>query len=109
MVTIAPKEALGYANLGLVYTRMGKYKKAESQFHQALKIAPNDPKIQLNFADMLILTNRGEQAIYNLEETASHMDEFLKIIPEFPNEADLLYRKSLEYMLQIKYQFISLQ
>ena len=158
LVTIAPKEALGYANLGLVYTRMGKYEKAESQFHQALKIAPNDPEIQLNFADMLILTNRGEQAIYNLEETlryypdhiktlyrlgsiyskskdetigqlserylkkvvgflqaninvrlelinlllhhkktdeaASHMDELIKIMPEFPNEADLFYRKS---------------
>ena len=166
LVTIAPKEALGYANLGLVYTRMGKYEKAESQFHQALKIAPNDPEIQLNFADMLILTNRGGQAIYNLEETlryypdhiktlyrlgsiyskskdetigqlserylkkvvgflqaninvrlelinlllhhkktdeaASHMDDLIKIMPEFPNEADVFYRKSLEYMLEGK-------
>ena len=68
LIDLAPKEALGYANLGLVYTRMGKYEDAEIQFEHALQIAPNDPEIKFNQAEMLMLTNRGEEALKNASE-----------------------------------------
>jgi Tfp pilus assembly protein PilF len=166
LIDIAPNEALGYANLGLVYTRMGKYEDAEIQFEHALKIAPNDPEIKFNQAEMLMLTNRGEEALKNLEETlkfypdhiktlyklgsiysksedpvlrqkseqylkkvagflpanitvklelinlllvlkksdeaAAYMEELKKIMPEFPDEANVFYNKSLEFMLEDK-------
>jgi len=35
---MAPKEKLGYANLGLAYLRMGKYPEAKKQLFEAIKL-----------------------------------------------------------------------
>ena len=37
-IKLASKEKLGYANLGLVYLRMGQYKDAEKQLSKAIEI-----------------------------------------------------------------------
>ena len=78
LVSIAPKEALGYANLGLVYIRMGNYTEAEIQLKEALIIEPYDPEIQLNLSEVLILTNRQDQAIQLLEETVNHHPDHIR-------------------------------
>ncbi|PYP12006.1 MAG: hypothetical protein DMD56_05290, partial [Gemmatimonadetes bacterium] len=35
VVTLAPDQPLGYANLGLVYLREGRYREAEAQLRRA--------------------------------------------------------------------------
>ena len=59
---------------------MGKYEDAEIQFEQALKIAPHDPEIKFNQAEMLMLTNRGEEALKNLEETLKFYPDHIKTL-----------------------------
>ncbi len=164
LIVMAPNEPLAYANLGLVYTRMTNYDQAEIYFKKALELAAHDPQIQFNFAEILILTDRGKEAIELLEETlrfnpnhiktlyklgniysksgedalrqkseeyltkvveflplnftvrldlidlllqrnnidlaASHMETLVKIMPEFPEEANVFYNNSLQNMLK---------
>jgi len=78
LVTIAPNEALGFANLGLVYIRMGKYAEAEKELNKALEIEPHDPEIQLNLSEILIITNRADQAVHLLEETLNHHPDHIR-------------------------------
>jgi Tfp pilus assembly protein PilF len=80
LISIAPNEALGYANLGLVYIRMGKYDIAEIQLKKALEIEPYDPEIQLNLADILFLTNRQEEAVDLLNETLRYHPDHIRTL-----------------------------
>ena len=98
LIDIAPNEALGYANLGLVYTRLGKYEDAESQFEKALNIEPHDPEIRFNQAEMLMLTNRGEEAIKNLEETLRFYPDHIKTLYKLGS----IYSKSTDTSLRVK-------
>ncbi len=80
LIMIAPKEALGFANLGLVYIRMGDYKKAERRLLEALEIEPNDPEIQLNLAEVYSLTNRKKEAIQLLEKTLNYHPDHIRTL-----------------------------
>jgi len=98
LISIAPKEALGYANLGLVYIRMGNYESAEEQLKKALIIAPIDPEIQLNLAEVLILTNREDQAVVLLEETLRHHPDHIRTLYKLGQ----IYARSQEQAIRLK-------
>ena len=98
LIKIAPKEALGYANLGLVYIRMGKYSEAENELHRALEVEPFDPEIRLNLAEVLILTNQNEQAIRLLEGTLTHSPNHIRTLYKLGQ----LYTKSPDKSIRIK-------
>ncbi len=82
LIDIAPEEALGHANLGLVYLRMDNYQKSIKQLDEAVSIKPKDPGIRLIRAKAFDLNNDTEKAIEELEET-------LKFAP---NDAKVLYQ-----------------
>ncbi len=50
LTSLAPGEAIGYANLGLVYLRMGRYDDAKMNLLTAIDLTPLDPDIRLNLA-----------------------------------------------------------
>ena len=79
LVEIAPKEPLGYANLGLTYMRTsGKLKQSEEWLQKALKLVPNDPDIRLLLAKVYELTNRESQAVTALENTLKKYPDHLR-------------------------------
>jgi len=80
LIQLAPDEALGYANLGLVYIRLGNYDRAETELKNALERAPIDPEIQLNLAEVLLLTNREAEAVEYLEETIRHHPNHIRTL-----------------------------
>ena len=49
-IELAPEKKMGYANLGLVYLRMGKYEEAKEQLSKAIKIDSKDADINLILA-----------------------------------------------------------
>ncbi len=98
LIRIAPDEALGYANLGLVYIRLGNYQEAEKQLRFALERAAVDPEIQLNLAEVLILTNREDQAIVLLEETLRHHPDHIRTLYKLGQ----IYAKSKDPQLSLR-------
>ena len=88
MVEIAPKEPLGYANLGLAYMRMsGKLDQSEEWIQKALELAPANPDIRLLLAKVYELTNRQSLAIDILENTLN----------KHPDHIQTLYQLALYY------------
>ncbi|MCD4734588.1 MAG: hypothetical protein K8R53_00965, partial [Bacteroidales bacterium] len=47
LIDYNPDEVLGYANLRLVYLRMGKYQEAGGWLKDAIEMDPKDPQIRL--------------------------------------------------------------
>ena len=43
-------EVMGYANLGIVYLRMGSFEQAEEWLQKAIKMEPEDPDVRLILA-----------------------------------------------------------
>ncbi len=68
VVTLAPRDPLGYANLGLTYLRGGRYADAEAQVRRARRLNPASPEIGLIAAKLYALTGRLAQARETLEE-----------------------------------------
>ena len=88
LVELAPKEPLGYANLGLTYMRMsGKLDKSEEWLQKALKLMPDDPDIRLLLAKVHELTDREAQAVTTLENT----------LKKHPDHIRTLYQLALYY------------
>ncbi|MCB0284440.1 MAG: VCBS repeat-containing protein, partial [Calditrichaeota bacterium] len=110
LIKIAPNEALGYANLGLVYIRMGDFNQAEEQLKKALDITPNDPEILLNYAEVMQLTNRGNQAIALLEESIKynpdHIRTLYKLGQNYAQSAEPTVRQKAEKLLRKVVDFL---
>ncbi len=88
LIEIAPKEPLGFANLGLAFMRMnGMLQQSEDWLTSGLKLAPDNPDIRLLTAELYQLTNRQEQAIEMLENT----------LVNSPNHLKTLYELALSY------------
>ncbi len=81
LVEIAPREPLGYANLGLTYLRMaGGLEQAEKWLQEALHLEPDHPDIRLLLAKVYELTRRKNQAIRTLENTLKKHPDHMRTL-----------------------------
>src|SRR6266436_8768510 len=62
VVALAPDQAVGYADLGLVYLREGRYREAEAQLRRAAALDSADSSIGLMLARVYELTGREAEA-----------------------------------------------
>ncbi|MFQ5703005.1 MAG: FG-GAP-like repeat-containing protein [Gemmatimonadales bacterium] len=102
LIELAPKEPLGYANLGLVDLRLGKYEDAEKALVEARKLAPDDADIRLLMAKVYDLTDRTNAAVRELDQAVASDSSNVKVMYAL---ADLLQRsggdgmrRSVEYL-----------
>ena len=75
LIRLAPDEAMGYANLGLVYLRMGQYENSVEKLQQAIEKEPANPDIRLILAKVYEVTGA-------LDKSLATLNEILKIAPE---------------------------
>jgi tetratricopeptide (TPR) repeat protein len=68
VIALAPKQALGYSNLGLTYLRGSRYADAERQLRRARQIDPSNPEVGLTAAKLYSVTGRATEARSTLEE-----------------------------------------
>ncbi|MFN2571765.1 MAG: FG-GAP-like repeat-containing protein [Gemmatimonadales bacterium] len=68
VIALAPRDPLGYANLGLTYLREGRYEDAEAQLRQARRHDPANVEVALITAKLYALTNRSADARRMLAE-----------------------------------------
>jgi len=84
MTEKAPDDAMGHANLGLIYLRKGDFTKAEKAVQQALRLNSEDSDINLILAEVYDAVERDEEAIEILEKSLStspgHLRSIYKII-----------------------------
>ncbi len=81
LISLAPADPLGYANLGLTYLRAGRYKEAEAQLDRARELDPANVEIDLMLAKLYSLTRRRAEALATLD----------KLRQSEPRNARLLY------------------
>src|SRR5207249_7402795 len=67
VVKLAPDQAVGYADLGLVYLREGRYREAEAQLRRAATLDSADNNIGLMLAKVYELTGREPEARREVE------------------------------------------
>ncbi len=67
IIDLDESEVMGYANLGIVYLRMGEYADAEEWLQKAIRMAPEDPDVRLILAKVYEMSNRTEEAVETLE------------------------------------------
>jgi tetratricopeptide (TPR) repeat protein len=88
VIDMAPDEALGYANIGIIEMRLSKYEEAERYFRQALEREPDEPSVKLNLAELYFQSDRSEEAVTLLEES----------MQTTPGHAPSLFRLGQFYM-----------
>jgi GT2 family glycosyltransferase/glycosyltransferase involved in cell wall biosynthesis/Flp pilus assembly protein TadD len=84
-VSLNPKDARAYNNLGVVYWKAGNNLDALKNFRKALALDPNDPDTILNSSELLISMGKYHQAIGILKT-------YLSRHPECSDVKDLLLR-----------------
>ncbi|WP_282054182.1 FG-GAP-like repeat-containing protein [Maribacter luteus] len=62
-IELAPDKKMGYANLGLVYLRMGKYEEAKKQLSKAIDIDGKDADINLILATVYQMNDEKDKAV----------------------------------------------
>jgi tetratricopeptide (TPR) repeat protein len=67
IVALAPDQALGYANLGLVHLRQGRYREAGDELRRAAALDTASDDIALTLATVYRLTERGADARREVE------------------------------------------
>src|SRR3989454_4516044 len=70
VIALAPRDALGYANLGLTYLRAGRYADAEVQLRRARRLDPKKADIALIIAKLSSLTGRPADAHQVVADTS---------------------------------------
>ena len=71
MTENAPNDAMGHANLGLIYLRKSDFTKAEKAVQQALRLNSEDSDINLILAEVYDAIERDEEAIEILQKSLS--------------------------------------
>ena len=87
---LAPKEPLGYANLGLCYMRSDdELDKSEGYFNKAIELDPNNPNIRILLAIFYELSNNDSlafQILKQIEEISpNHIKTLFKLSQYFNN------------------------
>jgi len=80
LIELAPEEAIGYANLGLVHLRGGDLTEAERAVRRALEIEPENPDIRLILARIYEADGRVEEARGELEAAARRDPEHVRTL-----------------------------
>lgn len=80
LTKLAPREALGFANLGLVYLLLEEHAQAERHAKKALALAPDDPDIRLLLAQVFRETERAAMAREELETTLERTPEHVRTL-----------------------------
>src|SRR6185436_5030714 len=62
VISLAPKDASGHANLGLTYLRANRLAEAESELKRAHKLDARSPEVALILARLYVLTKRPDDA-----------------------------------------------
>src|SRR6185295_12769440 len=62
VISLAPKDASGHANLGLTYLRANRLAEAESELKRARKLDARSPEVALILARLYVLTRRPDDA-----------------------------------------------
>lgn len=62
-VSIDPSYAQAFGLLGLIHMDLGERAKAQEQFSQALRLAPNDSELRNNYGWFLCQTGREQEAV----------------------------------------------
>ena len=62
VIALAPRDALGYANLGLTYLRASRYDDAEAQLQRARRLDPANSEVALILAKLYSLTGAPDEA-----------------------------------------------
>jgi Flp pilus assembly protein TadD len=68
VVSLAPRDPLGHANLGLTYLRGERYAEAENALRRARRLGPENSEVGLILAKLFSVTGRVAQARRTLEE-----------------------------------------
>ena len=86
LIEKAPKEPLGYANLGLTYMRMdGELKQSEKWINSALNLVPKNPFIRFLLGKIYDMTNRRKKAL----------NIILDVVGDHSNHVPSLFQLSL--------------
>jgi type IV pilus assembly protein PilF len=67
-----PRNAKAHAAAGLLYDRLGEFKKADSHFERAMSLEPKDPDIGNNYAAFLCKNGKHERGQKVAQQTAAN-------------------------------------
>ncbi len=87
VISLAPHQKLGYANLGLAYLRKGNYKKAEKQLFKAIEIDSMDADIRLLLATVYQMDDKRDKEFLGTFEAQYPVAEDIgekKVVDEEP-------------------------
>src|SRR5881396_1794365 len=82
IVSLAPDQALGHANLGLVLLRQGRYREAEGEIRRAAALDTASDDIALTLAKVYELTGRGADARREVERVLRRTPDDLRALYE---------------------------
>ena len=74
MTKLAPREPAGWANLGILQTRLGDYAGAQKSLDEARRLAPDNARVEASLADL-------EQAQGHSDEAVKHLRRALELEP----------------------------
>src|SRR5213082_1909909 len=123
IVALAPDQALGYANLGLVHLRLGRYDVAEREIRRAAALDTASDDIALTLAkvyELTVLEPASKEAYLRrivarapsnvaarlelvdvllargvADSAAAHLEALERQLPELPREATRFFRQAL--------------
>jgi serine/threonine protein kinase/tetratricopeptide (TPR) repeat protein len=73
-----PRDHVAYLNLGLIYSEQGQFEPAIEVTRQAIRLAPDNVGGYENLANVLLATQRFEQALQTLEEAQGRkLDDYV--------------------------------
>src|SRR5438309_3320607 len=82
IVALAPDQALGYANLGLVHLRLGRYDRAEQEIRRAAALDTASDDIALTLAKVYELTGRTAEARREVDRVLRRSPDDLRALYE---------------------------
>ena len=80
-VRLKPDYAMGFVNLGGIYTKLGQYDRADTYLQRAVQLNPGNSPVRRRLGELYLATGRYAEATR----------ELLEALRLFPNDATLYY------------------